>query len=313
MNKTQLLGTTESDIAAAAAFLEQGQLVSFPTETVYGLGADARSDTATAAIFEAKGRPSFNPLIVHVCNFAMAEQIGGFGPLARKLAQAFWPGPMTLVVPLRQGSVAPLVSAGLDTIAIRVPAHPVAQALLSAFNGPIAAPSANPSGQVSPTTAAHVLAGLDGKLAAILDGGACDVGLESTIIAADGTGTLLRAGGLSMEDITAHLGYPIPTDTTPTAVTAPGQLASHYAPKGQVRLNVTVPNADEVYVGFGDVPCELNLSKNGDMLEAAANIFAALHHLNKIDARKIAIAPIPDTGLGLAINDRLARAAAPRD
>jgi len=313
MTKTSLLGTNSTDIAQAANLLRSGHLVSFPTETVYGLGADATNGTAVANIFAAKGRPSFNPLIVHVADLRAARKIGTFDEIALKLAAAFWPGPLTIVVPVCQGAVDPLVTAGLDTVAIRVPAHPVAQALLAAADRPVAAPSANPSGQVSPTTARHVQTGLNGKVSAIVDGGPCAVGLESTIVSSRDGGTLLRAGGLPIDAIQACLGTEIHQNTTPTAVVAPGQLASHYAPQGLVRLNVTQPAKDEVYVGFGPIPCDINLSKSGDLTEAAANLFATLHELNTRDAAKIAIAPIPKTGLGVAINDRLARAAAPRD
>ncbi|WP_420862251.1 L-threonylcarbamoyladenylate synthase [Algirhabdus cladophorae] len=312
MIKTEILGTNPTDIAKAAAMLQRGDLLGLPTETVYGLGADARNAQAVAGIFAAKGRPSFNPLIVHVSDFAMAQQIGGFDDVMSHLARNLWPGPLTLVVPVRPSRVADLVTAGQDTVAIRVPAHPVAHAILTAFGGPIAAPSANPSGQVSATTAAHVMAGLGGKVAGVVDAGPCAIGLESTIVSGAQGGTILRSGGVSAETLAALLGHDLANKTTPSAITAPGQLASHYAPKGTVRLNVHSPEPDETYVGFGAMDCDFNLSEKGDLTEAAANLFATLHALNAQDAAKIAVAPVPETGLGAAINDRLRRAAAPR-
>ncbi|MFK7836389.1 MAG: L-threonylcarbamoyladenylate synthase [Sulfitobacter sp.] len=310
--ETRLLSTSRADIDAAAALLRSGALVSFPTETVYGLGADARNGAAVARVYEAKGRPSFNPLIVHVPDLATATQFAQFNDAAEGLAAAFWPGPLTLVLPLRAGhTLSSLVTAGLDSVALRVPAHPTAQALLQAFDGPVAAPSANPSGRISATTADHVLAGLSGRIAAVVDDGPCAVGLESTIIGLTGPApTLLRAGGLPAEAIEAALGMPLQTGDT-GKITAPGQLSSHYAPGAPVRLDATAAQGDEVMLGFGDVGGELNLSPSGDLTEAAANLF---EHLHQLDARgrPIAVAPIPLKGLGLAINDRLRRAAAPR-
>jgi len=312
MTETLLLGSAPHDIAKAARLLGDGQLVALPTETVYGLGADARDSAACAKIFEAKGRPNFNPLIVHVADLDMAQNIGIFDDLSLTLAQAFWPGPLTLVVPVRDGAVSPLVTAGHSTVAIRVPAHPVAQSLLQEFAGPLAAPSANPSGQVSATSASHVSTGLGGKIAAIIDAGPCIVGLESTILSSKNGGTLLRVGGLDTDKIEAVLGHPLVSDTTPAAVSAPGQLASHYAPNGTVRLNVTAPLPQDVFVGFGPMDCDINLSETGDLVEAASRLFDTLHFLNAQEAKYIAVAPIPNTGLGQAINDRLTRAAAPR-
>jgi L-threonylcarbamoyladenylate synthase len=267
-----------------------------------------------ARVFEAKGRPRFNPLIVHVPDLAAARRLARFDDRAVGLAAAFWPGPLTLVLPLRPDSgLAPLVTAELDSVAIRVPAHPLAQALLAATGRPLAAPSANPSGRISPTTAAHVRAGLSSRIAAVLDGGACGVGLESTIVGLVGDARLLRPGGLPVEVIEAALGAPLlpPGD----AISAPGQLASHYAPRGRVRLGVTRPEGDEIWIGFGICPgAALTLSPTGDMVQAAANLFATLHDADALagpDGR-IAVAPIPDRGLGRAINDRLRRAAAPR-
>jgi len=290
--------------------------VAFPTETVYGLGGDARNDTAVARIFEAKGRPRFNPLIVHVPSLASAAAVAVFDDRARDLAEAFWPGPLTLVLPLRpEAGLSPLVTAGLGTVAVRVPAHPLARALLTAFGGPLAAPSANPSGRVSPTRAAHVLAGLSGKVAAVLDGGACEVGVESTILGlAEPEPWLLRPGGLPLEALEQALRQPIATGGSAEKPNAPGQLASHYAPAAAVRLNAHAAETGEILVGFGPVQGDLSLSDSGDMVEAAANLF---HILREADALagpqgRIAFAPVPDTGLGRAINDRLRRAAAPR-
>jgi len=305
---------TPEGLDQAAAILAKGGLVAFPTETVYGLGADARNDRAVAGIYAAKGRPSFNPLIVHVPDANAARALCDFDARADALARAFWPGPLTLVLPLRPGAgISALVTAGLPTLALRVPAHPVAQALLTAFGGPVAAPSANPSGRVSPTTADHVAAGLSGRVDAILDGGPCAVGVESTIIGLDGPApVLLRAGGISAEAIESVLGTPLALLSDGGPVVAPGALASHYAPRGQMRLNATTALPGEVMLGFGPVAGDLTLSATGDLTEAAANLFASLHRLDAMGADRIAVAPIPDHGLGRAINDRLRRAAAPR-
>ncbi len=311
--KTEILRPDSPGISGAADLLRAGQLVAFPTETVYGLGADARNDRAVARIFEAKDRPRFNPLIVHVSGMNTAQEIAVFGEAAERLAAAFWPGPLTLVLPLKSGTgISPLVSAGLDTIAIRIPAHPLAHELLAQFDGPIAAPSANPSGKISPTTADHVLSGLNGRIAAILDGGPCKVGLESTIIGFDPEPTLLRPGGLPVEAIEQCLGQPLAEPTHSKTPTAPGQLASHYAPNAAIRLNVNSANPDETLLGFGPVDCDLNLSTGGDLVEAAAKLFNALRELDAQGVKKIAVSPISDHGLGRAINDRLKRAAAPR-
>ncbi|WP_137109763.1 L-threonylcarbamoyladenylate synthase [Rhodobacter sp. SY28-1] len=313
---TLLLSPDDAGIARAADLLRQGELVAFPTETVYGLGGDARSDRAVAGIFAAKGRPSFNPLIVHLPDLAAAEAIAQIGPQARDLAAAFWPGPLTLVLPLRaDAGISPLVSAGLPTVAIRVPTHPLAQRLLRAFGGPVAAPSANPSGRVSPTRAEHVLDGLSGRIAAVLDGGPCAVGLESTIILADPDPILLRPGGLPVEALEAALGASLAIGGAADRPNAPGQLASHYAPEAGVRLNATHAQGDEVLVGFGPVKGALTLSETGDLVEAAARLFQTLRDADRLagPGGRIAFAPIPETGLGRAINDRLRRAAAPRD
>jgi L-threonylcarbamoyladenylate synthase len=312
---TLTLSPDAAGIETAAALLRQGGLVAFPTETVYGLGGDARSDQAVGGIYAAKGRPSFNPLIVHLPDLAAAEAIAVVGPKARRLARAFWPGPLTLVLPLRgDAGISPLVTAGLATVAIRVPAHPLAQRLLRAFGGPVAAPSANPSGRVSPTEAGHVLDGLGGRIAAVLDGGACAVGLESSIVLADPEPVLLRPGGVPVEALEAVLGGPVGLAAASDAPTAPGQLASHYAPGAQVRLNATEARDGEVLVGFGPVGGALTLSATGDLVEAAARLFRLLREADRLagPGGRIAFAPVPETGLGRAINDRLRRAAAPR-
>ncbi len=311
---TRRLTADVEGIAEAAATLARGGLVAFPTETVYGLGADAGNGQAVAGIYAAKGRPSFNPLIVHVPDLRAAERWAEIPSQARSLAEAFWPGPLTLVVPLRRSAeLSSLVTAGLPTIALRSPAHPVARALLASAGRPVAAPSANPSGRVSPTSADHVLAGLGGRIDAVIDGGACPVGVESTILGfVQGAPRLLRAGGLPVEALEEALGGRILPDTDPARVAAPGQMASHYAPLGRLRLGALAPGAGEVMLGFGDVPGDLNLSPSGDLREAAANLFGALHRLDAMGAEWIAVAPIPEQGLGRAINDRLRRAAAPR-
>lgn len=320
--KTEELAADAAGIARAAGLLAAGGLVAFPTETVYGLGADARNGTAVAGIFAAKGRPRFNPLIVHVADLAAAEAIAVLDDQARALATAFWPGPLTLVLPLRPAAgISDLVSAGLDTVAIRMPAHPVARALLAAFGGPLAAPSANPSGKVSPTTAAHVIEGLSGRIAAVVDGGACAVGVESTILAL-APPRLLRPGGLPLEALEAALGQPVAAPEIAAdgahLPTAPGQLTSHYAPGAAVRLNAREKKPGEVWIGFGPAcpGAEISLSPSGDLTEAAATLFAALREADRLarttGAATIAVAPLPETGLGRAINDRLRRAAAPR-
>jgi len=304
-----------TDIGLAADALRRGELVAFATETVYGLGADATNGQAVAAIYEAKGRPSFNPLIVHVPTAEAAMRLGQFNADARKLAGAFWPGPLTIVVERAAGcAVSELVSAGLNSIAIRVPGHEGARRLLEAAGVPVAAPSANRSGQISPTRPEHVLAGLEGRIWGVLDMGACEVGLESTIVSCLGEEpVLLRPGGISREQLDVVLGKPVSIDAgNPLAPVAPGQLESHYAPNARVRLNATSAREGEVMLGFGNVDGAMNLSPSGDLKEAAANLFAMLHALDTTGAAAIAVAPIPDIGLGAAINDRLNRAAAPR-
>lgn len=313
MTPTERLLPDATGLARAAQILRDGGLVAFPTETVYGLGGDATNSRAVAAIYEAKGRPRFNPLIVHVADLAMAERFARFDTRARALATAFWPGPLTLVLPLADGAgLSPLVTADLDSVAIRIPAHPVAQALIRAFGGPLAAPSANPSGKVSPTRADHVAQGLEGRIAAILDGGPCAVGVESTILGLTGEAALLRPGGIALEALEALIG-PVALHQPGDGITAPGQLASHYAPAAPLRLNAQ-PEPDEVHIGFGPGPATLNLSPASDLAEAAANLFHMLREADRLagPTGRISAAPIPDHGLGRAINDRLRRAAAPR-
>jgi L-threonylcarbamoyladenylate synthase len=312
---TRTLAPDDDGIVEAARLLAAGELVAFPTETVYGLGSDARSDQAVARIFAAKGRPSFNPLIVHLPDLAAVEAIAVVGPKARVLAKTFWPGPLTLVLPLRpDAGVSPLVSAGLPTVAVRVPAHPLAQRLLRRFGGPIAAPSANPSGRVSPTRTEHVLEGLSGRIAAVIDSGPCAVGLESTIVLADPDPVLLRPGGVPVEVLEQALAQPVAQGGDAGRPTSPGQLESHYAPNAKVRLGAVVAEPGEVLVGFGTVEGRLSLSETGDLIEAAARLFHILREADRIagPGGRIAFAPVPETGLGRAINDRLRRAAAPR-
>ncbi len=312
--ETEHLQADAAGIARAAALLRAGDLVAFPTETVYGLGADARNGRAVARIYEAKGRPAFNPLIVHVPSLEAARALADFDAAALALAGAFWPGPLTLVLPLKSSAgLSPLVTAGLENVAIRVPALPLARDLLARAECPVAAPSANPSGRISPTTAAHVLAGLEGRIEAVLDGGACPVGVESTIVGLAPAPVLLRPGGLPREAIETALAAPLTRPKPGGAPNAPGQLSSHYAPRAPLRLNATTRAPGERLLGFGPVTgATLNLSPTGDLHEAAANLFGMLHALDRAADTPIAVAPVPETGLGLAINDRLRRAAAPR-
>ncbi|WP_277968856.1 L-threonylcarbamoyladenylate synthase [Sphingomonas echinoides] len=300
-------------IAEAAALIRAGQPVAIPTETVYGLAADATDSGAVARIYAAKGRPSFNPLIVHVLDLAAAERIAVFDATARALAAAFWPGPLTLVLPLRPDvGIASLVTAGLDTIAIRVPAHRAMRALIAAAGVPLAAPSANASGAISPTRAAHVVASLGGRIALVVDDGATAAGVESTIVAGL---EVLRPGPVTAEDLARFGTLAAPPlgkreeDGAAAIVTAPGQLASHYAPRKPLRLNATEAAEDEYLIGFGAVAGDATLSTQGDLTEAAARLFDALHQADASDRSRIAIAPIPQTGIGAAINDRLRRAA----
>ena len=300
-------------MAAAVALLRRGGLVALPTETVYGLASDAADPEAVARIFAAKGRPRFNPLIAHVSGPDMAAREVEFSGTARRLAEAFWPGPLTLVLPVRSGSatVCELARAGLATLALRMPDHGLTLEVLNAFGGPLVAPSANPSGRLSPTRAEHVREGLGARVDLVLDGGPCRVGLESTIVSVAGdTVMLLREGAVTALDIEHVTGQPVARQASRSdGPTSPGQLLAHYAPEAPLRLNAQQAAGNEFLIGFGAVPGEISLSPTGDLIEAAANLFA---HLHAADAtgRPIAVAPIPDQGLGRAINDRLGRAAA---
>ena len=314
-----VVAATDEAIARAAEALARGKLVAFPTETVYGLGANALDASAVAKVFAAKERPRFNPLIVHILDQCEAESYAVVNETARKLMEVFWPGPLTLVLRRRDDCpVVDLVSAGLDTIALRAPRHEVARALLRAAKLPVAAPSANRSGRVSPTTAAHVEAELGSLPAMILDGGACPLGLESTVLGiANDKVTLLRPGALAREEIEKVLGVRLATPKAGAAPASPGQLAAHYAPDTPLHLNVVHPLPGEALLAFGpDAPDfkgpTLNLSPSGDLVEAAANFFAALRSLDGLEATAIAVMPIPEQGLGEAINDRLRRAASAR-
>ena len=300
----------DAAITAATQLLMAGQIVAIPTETVYGLAADAQNAEAVARIYAAKGRPDFNPLIVHVRDQKAAEKLGVFNATAQALAEAFWPGPLTLVLPLQPDApIARAVTAGLPTIAIRCPAHPVMQALLLKSGLSLAAPSANPSGFISPTRADHVLKGLGGAVPMILDGGSCSAGLESTIVAVREDGwQILRPGPVTSEDIENVIGY-APLAAANGFIEAPGQMASHYAPSKPVRLNVIASEPDVYLIGFGAIAGDDNLSATGDLAQAAAHLFEALHTADASAAVSIAVAPIPHEGIGIAINDRLARAA----
>ena len=304
-----ILPADDAAITAAMELLRSGQIVAIPTETVYGLAADASNADAVAKIYAAKGRPDFNPLIVHVADQSVAENLAEFSPMAHQLAQAFWPGPLTLVLPLRtDADIAGAVTAGLPTIALRCPAHPVMQALLKKTGLNIAAPSANKSGGISPTRAEHVLAGLGGAVPMILDGGPCSAGLESTIVAAREHGwQILRPGPVTAADIERVLGIG-PLTASGDNIEAPGQLASHYAPSKAVRLNAIQTEPGEWHIGFGAMEGNDNLSASGDLAQAAANLFDALHRADASAALSISVAPIPHEGIGVAINDRLHRA-----
>ncbi|WP_439121959.1 L-threonylcarbamoyladenylate synthase [Marivita sp.] len=310
----ETLSDTDTGHARAAELLRAAGLVAFPTETVYGLGADASDDRAVARIYEAKGRPSFNPLIVHFADLETLKLHVVWTPEAELLAQTYWPGPLTLVLKRQADSpISPLVSAGLDTIAVRLPAHRSARAVLRAFGGGVAAPSANQSGQISPTLAQHVMDSLGDRVDAVLDGGACTVGVESTIVGLIDKPVLLRPGGITEDQLAQTLGHHIAVRHKAEAISAPGQLMSHYAPDALVRLNATDWEPGELRLGFGEVDCDLNLSKTEDLVEAAAHLFDYLHRLDARGGKVIAISPIPHEGLGIAINDRLSRAAAPRE
>ena len=307
---TEMLGADEAGVARAAELARAGGLVALPTETVYGLAARADRAEAVAAIYRAKGRPDFNPLIVHVPDPATAETLAEFDDRARMLAGRFWPGPLTMVLPLRDGAgIAPAVTAGLPTIALRCPAHPLMRAVLEQAGVPLAAPSANRSGSVSPTTADHVLATLDGRIDAVLDGGPCTQGLESTIVALrEGGWQLLRAGPIEERELIALLAAP--TEVASARIEAPGQLAQHYSPGKPVRLDANRAEADEFMIGFGGTGGDCNLSPGGDLAEAAARLYVCLHAAAAAPQPRVAVAAIPEEGLGAAINDRLRRAAA---
>lgn len=319
MAKSRIYNPAEEVINKASEKLRQGDIISFPTETVYGLGADATNSKAVAKIFSAKNRPTFNPLIVHLSSPQVAKNYVELSPLAKNLANNFWPGPFTMVLPLKENSkLSELVTAGLNTVAIRVPAHPVAHKLLKKFGGPIAAPSANKSGKISPTTAQHVDQEFDDELEMIIDGGPCDNGLESTIIKVDNDKLIiLRPGNITKEDILEKIKISIVTEDAPTDnPIAPGQLKSHYAPKAKMRLNVIEPDFGEAYLAFGgtnQVENMLNLSESGNLEEAASNLFSMMRSLDQLNLKTISVAPIPKIGIGIAINDRLDRAAAPKD
>jgi L-threonylcarbamoyladenylate synthase len=318
---TRLAKASPEAIAHAAACLRGGGLVAMPTETVYGLAADATSDRAVAAIYAAKERPAINPLIAHVLGIEAAREQAIFNTEAETLARAFWPGPLTLVLPVASSSrISLLARAGLDTVAVRSPSHEVARALIEAAGVPLAAPSANRSGQVSPTAAAHVVADLDGRVDWILDGGPCRYGLESTIVACLSSRLqLLRPGAITREALESALGSPIDSGVvSQTAPSAPGQLVSHYAPKAELRLDAAGASSNEAVLDFGDslkgaAGARLDLSPSGDLIEAASHLFSYLRALDAAGAMRIAVAPIPAHGLGAAINDRLRRAAAPRN
>lgn len=310
--KTDKIGMTE-----AAEEIRAGHLVAFATETVYGLGADATNDLAVASIYEAKGRPSFNPLIVHVPSLEKARDYVEFNDVAERLAATFWPGALTLVLPrVKDCPISRLASAGLETLAIRVPGHKLALEFLKECERPLAAPSANPSGGISPTKAQHVIDGLEGKIAGVIDGGPCPVGVESTVVGftENDQPVLLRPGGITQEALEASVGPLLSHDANGTTP-SPGMLLSHYAPNASVRLNATAKEPGEAYLAFGreyDTIADVNLSINGDLTEATALLFSALHFLDKMNFKRIAVGPIPEVGLGVAINDRLRRAAAPK-
>lgn len=308
---TRLASTGVHDIAAVVRLLAEGGIAAIPTETVYGLAADAASADAVARVYAAKGRPQFNPLIVHVADRAMAERYAKFSMLAERLAASFWPGPLTLVLPLAaRAPLCGLVTAGLPTVALRVPAHPAMQAVVRGLGRGVAAPSANLSGRLSPTTAAHVLSSLGGKVPLIVDGGPCSAGLESSIVAIDGDDLLLlRHGAIALDALEAAAGKPIRVAEEGARISAPGMMLRHYAPGVPVRLFAQTAAPQEFHIGFGEVPGDRSLSRRGNLAEAAARLFETLHAAEASGKAGIAVAPIPETGLGMAINDRLRRAA----
>lgn len=308
---TRVVPADAHGITTAVSLLAAGEIVAIPTETVYGLAADARNPDAVAAIYVAKGRPAINPLIVHVTGVDMAARYGMFSPLARRLAERFWPGALTLVTPLAEHApVAAAVTAGLPAIALRVPAHPVMQAVIAGLDRGVAAPSANASGRLSPTSAAHVAGSLEGRIPLIIDGGPTRAGIESTIVAVTDHGLrLLRHGAIPLEDIAAAIGTKIPVAAEGEAVAAPGMLLRHYAPRLPVVLDVIDGTPDSFHIGFGAISGDRNLSAAGDLAEAARNLFALLHEAEASGRQRIEVAPIPDSGPGRAITDRLRRAA----
>lgn len=310
-DKTPLIAADDAGLARAAQILRDGGLVAMPTETVYGLAARADSAEAVATIYRTKGRPDFNPLIVHVPSLEMARDLAAFGEMAEKLAARYWPGPLTMVLPLRDGAaIAPAVTAGLGTIALRQPAHPIAARLLAETGLPLAAPSANRSNAVSPTRPEHVLQSFGSMTPPVIDGGACEAGLESTIVALDldGGWRLLRPGPVTAEELADLLGAP--AKSRGATIEAPGQLAKHYSPGKPVLLEQAHPHADSFVIGFGAIEGDVNLSPSADLAEAAAHLYAALHAAAASDKSVISVAPIPAEGMGQAINDRLRRAAA---
>lgn len=308
-----MLGT---EVEKAVEILKSGGLVAVPTETVYGLAADATNGEAVARIFQAKKRPEFNPLICHVADKAMADGLVKISPLAANLMDTFWPGPITFVLPKSEKCpVSDLVSAGLDTLAVRMPDHSLTHDLIKELDHPIAAPSANPSGKISPTSAAHVREGLGTRVDMILDGGDCERGIESTIVTFDGDDVIILRPGSITKDMLENACSAIVRNyisSPDSAITAPGQLSSHYAPRAKMRLNATSKNASDYFIGFGNIGGDVSLSESGDLAQAASNLFKALRDADKTGAETIAVAPIPDKGIGIAINDRLERAAAPR-
>ncbi|MDA9670835.1 L-threonylcarbamoyladenylate synthase [Paracoccaceae bacterium] len=311
--QTKIFNTSKPDLLKASKLIETGGTLAFPTETVYGLGADATNNLAVAKIFQAKGRPSFNPLIIHCFSIEQIQAFAMWSSEAQTVAEKFWPGPLTMVLPLLPHSkIASLALAGLQTVAVRIPVHSIAQSILKLANIPIAAPSANPSGSVSATKAEHVISKLNGKIEGIVSGGSSEIGLESTIISFLPDPRILRFGAIDEAAISEILNLDLKKKALDGEISAPGQLSSHYAPKGSIRLNSKVFKNKEVSLGFGKVICDLNLSRTENLIEAAANLFDCLHKLDEMGAEKIAVSPIPEEGIGIAINDRLKRAAAPK-
>ena len=311
--QTKIFNTSRHDLSKASELIKSGGTLAFPTETVYGLGADATNKLAVAKIFQAKGRPSFNPLIIHCFSIEQIQTFAKWSSEAQTVADKFWPGPLTMVLPLLPNNqISSLALAGLQTVAVRMPDHSVAQSILQLANTPIAAPSANPSGAVSATKAEHVISRLNGKIEGIISGYSSKIGLESTIISFLPEPSILRFGAIDETDISELLGLDLKKKRKDEKISAPGQLSSHYAPKGSIRLNSKVFKKNEVSLGFGEILCDLNLSREANLAEAAANLFDYLHRLDEMGAEKIAVSPIPEEGIGIAINDRLRRAAAPK-